>query len=189
MQKVLYISLFIPVPAFLKTFYSCHRVSGVLISNVHFLLPGCTLGFGFCVHILIMTSAFHSMHQHTISAFSILVIFLAPKTITNNIIPLGLVNHYLDHSAFFCCTGVCLISASLVFYWYNLILYIYSIKLLFFITLAFILQISSVHAQAQSLAQASWVMTKASQGLTSGLGTYVYKILVLDRVKINLNVL
>ena len=79
-QKVLYISLFIPVPAFLKTFYSCHRVSGVLISIVHFLLPGCTLGFGFCMHTLIMTSAFHSIHQHTISAFSILAIFLAlPK--------------------------------------------------------------------------------------------------------------
>ena len=77
-QKVLYISLFIPVSAFLKTFYSCHRVPGVLISIVHFLLPGCTLGFGFCMHMLIMTSAFHSMHQHTISAFSILAIFLAP---------------------------------------------------------------------------------------------------------------
>ena len=47
----------------------------------------------------------------------------------------------------------------------------------------------SVHAQAQSLVQAFWVITKASQGLTSGLGTYVYKILVLDKVKINLNVL
>jgi hypothetical protein len=72
--------VFISVPAFLKTFYSCHRVSGVLNSIVHFLLPGCTLGFGFCMHILVMTSAFYSMHQHTISAFFILAIFLAlPK--------------------------------------------------------------------------------------------------------------
>ena len=77
-QKILHISLFTPFLACLKTLCSCHRVSGVLISVLYFLLPGCTLGVGFHMHILIMASAFHSMHQHTILAFSILAIFLAP---------------------------------------------------------------------------------------------------------------
>ena len=99
-QKILYISLFILVSACLKTFYSCHRVSGVLISILYFWLPGYyTLGFGLCMHMLILTSAFHSMHHHTISAFSILANFqLCPKTISNNINQLGLVNHHLVHS-------------------------------------------------------------------------------------------
>jgi len=42
-QKVLYISLFILVFAYLKSFYSCHR--GVLISILYSWLPGYTLEF------------------------------------------------------------------------------------------------------------------------------------------------
>ena len=98
-QKVLYISLLILVPAFLKTFYNCHRVSGVLISILYSWLPGYTLGFGLRMHMLILTFAFHSMHHHTISAFSILANFQpCPKIISNNINQLGLVNHHLVHS-------------------------------------------------------------------------------------------
>ena len=97
-QKVLYISLFIFVSAYLKSFYSCHRVSGVLISILYFWLLGYTLGFGLCMHMVILTSAFHSMHHHTISAFSILANFQpCPKTTSNNINQLGLVNHHLVH--------------------------------------------------------------------------------------------
>ena len=77
-QKVLYISLLISVPAFLKTFYSCHRVSGVLIFILYLWLPGYTLGFGLHMHMLILTSAFYSMHYHTVSAFSIVANILAP---------------------------------------------------------------------------------------------------------------
>ena len=98
-QKILYISLFIPVSACLKTFYSCHRVSGVLISILYFWLPGYTLGFGLCMHMLILTFAFHPIHYHTISAFSILANFQpCLKTISNNINQLGLVNHHLIYS-------------------------------------------------------------------------------------------
>jgi len=61
--------VYFSVPVCLKTFYSCHRVSGVLISILYFWLPGCTLGFGFCMHMLIMTSAFYLMHHYTILAF------------------------------------------------------------------------------------------------------------------------
>ena len=50
--------------------------------------------FGFCMHMLIMTSAFYLMHNYTISIFSIVAIFLSllPQTISNNINQLGLVS-------------------------------------------------------------------------------------------------
>ena len=79
-KKALYISLFISGFGFLKTFCSCHRVPGVSTFILAFWLSGYTLGFGFCMHMHVITSAFHSIHHHTIPPFSILAISPSPPS-------------------------------------------------------------------------------------------------------------
>ena len=63
--KRYYIFLCLSLFLLASKYFTAVRVLGVLICILYFWLPGCTLGFIFCMHTLMMTSAFYLMQKRT----------------------------------------------------------------------------------------------------------------------------